>query len=296
MKAVVLTDIHGNIDIINQLVCKHHADIAVVCGDVGFFDRISIQNMPSEELVKIIRHTPISFDEKSKICSLAQAEQSDFLLQNRFAGTFEEYLNGKKQFTAPVYAVWGNHEDIRIVKQLRTEPLANLTLLDEKTSVKLENIRLYGLGGNFNGKHLTMAKKNGIPWIRKQISSAFWQYDELVKMLDEYPLNETRIQITHCDPVGESFLDAVAQRCGAKLTFSGHMHRKETVRHVNEGSSVELFRRHAEQYPALPWKNMLLDTCASTVEHFNLSPSEPLILEIEDSEYRINNQIEREFQ
>ena len=296
MKAVVLTDIHGNIDIINQLVCKYHADIAVVCGDVGFFDRISIQNMPSEELIKIIRHAPISSDEKSKVYSLAQAEQADFLLQNHFAGMFEEYLNGKKQFVVPVYAVWGNHEDIRIVNQLRAEPLANLTLLDEKTSVKFENIRLYGLGGNFNGKHLTMAKKNGIPWIRKQISSAFWQYDELVKMLDEYPQNETRIQITHCDPVAESFLDAVARRCGAKLTLSGHMHRKEAVRSESTGSSVELFRRYVEQYPALPWKNMLRDTEVSAVEHFNLSPAEPLVLEMEDSEYRINNQNERKLQ
>ena len=289
MKVIVLTDTHGQIDRINQLAIENNADACIHCGDVGFFDHISIKNMSAAELTKMIRHTSLSPEEKEHLCSLPQVELADFVLRNALAGNFEDYLTGRKTFEIPVYAVWGNHEDIRIIDLLREKPLHNLTLLDEKKSVLLEKVRFYGLGGDFNEKHLPMAKKLGIPCIKNQIKSAFWQYHELIKMLDKHSADEVRIQVTHCDPVESAFLEALSYRNGASLTLSGHMHRQKNNLRNTSGSCEIIFQRYAENYPSLPWKLMLIKHSAMTVAHINLAPSKPLLLEINGSKYHIIN-------
>lgn len=289
MKVIVLTDTHGQIDRINQLATEYNADVCIHCGDVGFFDHISIKNMSATELTKMIRHTSLSQEEKEHLCSLPQTEQSDFVLQNALAGNFEDYLTVRKTFEIPVYAVWGNHEDIRIIELLREKPLHNLTLLDEKNSVLLEKVRFYGLGGDFNEKHLPMARKLGIPCVKNQIKSAFWQYHELIKTLDTHPANEVRIQITHCDPCESAFLEALAYRGNASLTLSGHMHRHEPRVLSSCGSGDTIFRNFAEKYPSLPWAKMQTNSCEKSVEHINLVPSMPLIMEINGAEYHITN-------
>lgn len=289
MRVLVLADTHGQIDRINQLAIEYNADVCIHCGDVGFFDHISIKNMSVNELTKMIRHTSFSPEEKEHLCSLPQAELADFVLRNAIAGNFEDYLAGRKTFEVPVYAVWGNHEDLRIINHLREKTLHNLTLLDENNSVMLEKVRFYGLGGDFNEKHLPMAKKIGVPRVKNQIKSAFWQYDELVKMLDKYSSGEVRIQITHCDPGESAFLEALSYRCGASLTLSGHMHRRESHRRSSAGSSTAAFRRYAEKYPFLPWEVLLSNRPEVIVEHINLAPDMPLVLELNGSEYNINN-------
>ena len=289
MKVIVLTDTHGQIDRINQLAIENNADACIHCGDVGFFDHISIKNMSAAELTKMIRHTSLSQEEKEHLCSLPQTEQSDFVLQNALAGNFEDYLIGRKTFEIPVYAVWGNHEDIRIIELLREKPLHNLTLLDEKNSVLLEKVRFYGLGGDFNEKHLLMARKLGIPCVKNQIKSAFWQYHELIKMLDKHSADEVRIQVTHCDPMEAVFLEALSYRGGASLTLSGHMHRQKNNLRNTSGSCEIIFQRYAENYPSLPWKLMQIKHSAMTVAHINLAPSKPLLLEINGSKYHIIN-------
>ena len=289
MKVIVLTDTHGQIDRINQLAVEYNADVCIHCGDIGFFDHISIKNMSAAELTKMIRRAPVTKETIEHVCSLPQRVQADFVLQNALAGNFEDYLAGRKTFEIPVYAVWGNHEDLRIINHLREKPLHNLTLLDEKNSVLLEKVRFYGLGGDFNEKHLPIARKLGIPCVKNQIKSAFWQYHELIKMLDKHSADEVRIQVTHCDPCETAFLEALAYRGKAALTLSGHMHRQENQFSHSCGSSDAVFRNFAEKYPSLPWAKMQTDSSETFVDHINLAPSKPLILEINGAEYHINN-------
>lgn len=287
MKVILLADSHGDIDRINRLAAQYDADACIHCGDVSFFDHESIRHLPVEELAKIVRHAPVPAEEKSRITALPHAEQAENILQLGVAGTFEDYLNGKKTFEIPVYAVWGNHEDIRIVNRLREEPLPNLTLLDERRSVMLEKVRIYGIGGDFNEKHLPMAEKLGIPWVKNQIRSAFWQYHKLVKMLDEFPHGEVRLQVTHCDPAENRFLEALAHRGGASLTLSGHMHRKESRMWCSYGNTEEVFRHYQAMFPELPWKRMAGRQSNAGVQHLNLSPGKVQFLEINGEEYYI---------
>lgn len=289
MRVLLLTDTHGRIDEINAFSAEYKAQACIHCGDIGLFDSRSIRKMPSEELKKIIRHAAVSADEKVRVCALSQAEMAEFLLKNNLAGTFEDYLSGRKKFEVPTFAVWGNHEDISIVEQLRKKPLKNFTFLDENNSVLLENVRFYGVGGDFHEKHLPMSGKTGIPWVKNQIKSAFWQYRKLVNMLDQYPMDETRVQITHCDPAEVPFLPALAYRCGAVLSCSGHMHRKEILQWQSRGTAEEAFADYIQKYPGLAWQEMIKSSQIKTVRHLNLPCSVPLVLEIVGSEIRVLN-------
>ena len=291
MRVLLLTDTHGQLDKINQFADRYHADVCLHCGDIGLFDSASVRSMPARELAKMIRHDPyLTEDEKVRYSVLPQTELAELILQQGIAGNFEEYLTGKKRFEIPVYAVWGNHEAVRIIDRLRAEPLHNLTFLDEKTSILLEGVRLYGLGGMFNEKNLLMHKNSGIAWVQSQVKSTLWQYADLTEMLDSFPADETRIQITHCDPmaVRTSFLEAFACRCGASLTFSGHMHRQENQQRSSLcGNADEVFRSYAARYPSALWEKLLKPCPAKVMEHFNLSPAHPLIVEISGSTYKI---------
>ena len=284
MKVMLITDTHGNIDLINRLAAECGADACIHCGDIGLFDRGAVETMPSGELEKFIRHAPLSEEEKVQACSLSRQEQVNFVLENALAGNFEDYLSGRKEFAVPVYAVWGNHEDIGVINYLRKTPLHNFLLLDEKTSVMLEDIRVYGLGGDFNKKHLAMAEKLGIPRVANQIKSALWQYEKLVKMLDEFSSEEVRIQVTHCDPRESVFHEALAYRCRASLTLSGHMHRKENMQWSSSGST-DVFGSFAEKYPSPAWQTMLAQNSGIAVKHLNLAPDFPVILEINGTKF-----------
>ena len=288
MRVLLLTDTHGRIEQINAFAAEYNAQACIHCGDIGLFDHESIRNLPVEELTKILRHSPVSEDEKIRINSLSQVKIAEFLLENHLAGTFEDYLAGRKTFDIPVYAVWGNHEDIRIVSQLRENPLPNLTFLDENTTVVLEKVRFYGIGGDFHRKHLPLAEKSGVPWVKKQIKSAFWQYRKLVQMMDSCPAGETRVQITHCDPFEVPFLQALAFRCGADFTFSGHMHRKEILRWQSRGTTEKLLADYVRQYPELNWKDLLKSLPEKAVHHLNLPSSVPLLLEIDGPDFRVS--------
>ena len=37
-RILLISDTHGNLDIINQLVAQTHADMAIHAGDFGFYD------------------------------------------------------------------------------------------------------------------------------------------------------------------------------------------------------------------------------------------------------------------
>ncbi|MBR2425916.1 MAG: metallophosphoesterase [Lentisphaeria bacterium] len=279
MRILLITDTHGKIDRINEFAAEYRADACIHCGDFGFFDAASIRNLRSAELQKMIRHcNRIMEKEKALLCASSQEIQAEFILQNRIAGTFDDYLTKKKSFCIPVYAVWGNHEDVRVIEQLRKDPLHNLTLLDEKTTVMLEDIRLYGCGGDFNEKYLPLAKKLGIPWIRNQIKSAFWQYRELMDTLAQYPPGEKRIQITHADPHECPFLETLAYRSGASLTLSGHMHRQESLQwETTDFSGLQ------ETFPDLAAP----EHTVSSIRHLNLPPAKPVILEITGSNWKL---------
>jgi predicted phosphodiesterase len=152
MRALLVSDTHGKIELINQLIDNAHADIVIHAGDFGFYDESSYQYLSSRELLLLITHSPYrkeySLDKADKITLIEIVKKHNLL------GDFDDYLNHKKKFNKPVYAVYGNHEDVGVIKKLKSNSIHNFHLLDEDNIYSInENdelaFRIFGMGGNF---------------------------------------------------------------------------------------------------------------------------------------------------
>jgi hypothetical protein len=56
----------------------------------------------------------------------------EIIKEEKLLGDFPDYMEGDKQFSVSVYAVWGNLEDVEVLKRLTTGlKIKNLNLLDE---------------------------------------------------------------------------------------------------------------------------------------------------------------------
>jgi hypothetical protein len=91
-------------------------------------------------------------------------------------------------FSVPVYAVWGNYEDVQVLRQLNTNlNVENLHVLDEHhfyqfyTSENELEFSLYGLGGNF-----LVSKK----WcfVGTRIIEKIWNYQQ-----DQFYVSQRKI-------------------------------------------------------------------------------------------------------
>jgi predicted phosphodiesterase len=59
LRILLLSDTHGNLDIINQLVAQTNADMVIHAGDFGFYDDQSIVSLNPRELRLLICHSPV---------------------------------------------------------------------------------------------------------------------------------------------------------------------------------------------------------------------------------------------
>jgi predicted phosphodiesterase len=153
MRALLISDTHGKLDIINQLIDETNADIVIHAGDFGFYDESSYQHLSSRELLLLITHSPYR-----KEYLLDKQTDKDTLIEivkkYQLSGDFADYLNHKKQFNKPIYAVYGINEDVGVIKKLKANTIHNFHLLDEDNiySINENNelaFRIFGLGGNF---------------------------------------------------------------------------------------------------------------------------------------------------
>lgn len=145
--------------------------------------------------------------------------------EHQLLGHFPDYISGKKKFNVPVYAVWGNHEDVQVLKKLR-EGLSvnNLHVLDElnfyefKDNDKLD-FSLYGLGGNF----LTSKKLFDRPIAGRcgKVWSTLDQFGALYKKV----INKDKpsIFVSHVSPGKEPLLTRLMIHFMPNFWLSGHM-------------------------------------------------------------------------
>lgn len=130
-RILLISDTHGNLDTINQKVEETNADMVIHAGDFGFYDDQSINRLSPRELRLLISHSPIwrqyNVDKQTK-----RETFIEIVKKHKLLGDFPDYISGEKQFSVPVYAVWGNHEDVQVLKRLsKVLRIDNLHLLDE---------------------------------------------------------------------------------------------------------------------------------------------------------------------
>lgn len=241
-KILLISDTHGNLDIINEKVMETNADMVIHAGDFGFYDNQSIHRISPRELRLLISHSPIwrqyNVDKQS-----TRETCIEIIKKHKLLGDFPDYISGEKQFKVPVYAVWGNHEDVQVLKQLSTTMLIdNLYLLDEhhfyqfREQDKLE-FSLYGLGGNFLVSRKLFDKP--IAGHGGKVWSTLHQFGVLYKRVKNKA--KPSIFVSHVSPGKEPLLARLITHFMPNFWISGHMGapfacswNQFTIREMNE--------------------------------------------------------------
>jgi predicted phosphodiesterase len=241
-KMLLLSDTHGKLDIINELALQTKADFVIHAGDFGFYEEQSVKRLNQRELRLLITHSSI----KEKYSVDKQTDRKilmDIINHHKLLGDFPDYISGRKKFSVPVYAVYGNHEDIELLRRLKKNlNIDNLYMLDENHVYEFKNANeleytLYGLGGNFlvSKKLLDVpiAGNSGKVWL------TLHQFGTLYKKVN--CKSKPSILVTHVSPGKEPLLTRLMLHFMPNLWISGHMGapytcvwNQFTIREMNE--------------------------------------------------------------
>ena len=235
MRLLLISDTHGTLGLIDELADRVRAEAVIHAGDFGFFDDGSPERLSDRELRLQVTHSDIPSTEKTRMGQLPRDQLIEQVRNHRLLGEFQSYLEGRKSFHVPVYAVWGNHEDKSVVEKLcrRNTTVANLHILHHRQGYRLGTAFVYGLGGNLlpGSKMMQSPVAGG----GGKIWSTLSQYCDLVEtagvepagMVD--PPTGLRIFVSHLSPGKEPFVEFIGARTRADLTVSGHMGAPNTM-------------------------------------------------------------------
>ena len=224
MRFLLLSDTHGKLGIINELAAVVRADAVIHAGDFGFYDDGSYERLSDRELRLHITHSDLESESQKEILSLPRAERIAALRKACPLSELPLYIDGRRRFDVPVYAVWGNHEDKDVVEKFFSGDLEveDLHVLSQHNVCRIGPAFVYGLGGN----HLPGSKLLQRPFAggAGRIWSTLSQYLELIETIDgQADQTGTRIFVSHVSPGKEPFIEFLAARTRAEFTVSGHM-------------------------------------------------------------------------
>jgi predicted phosphodiesterase len=224
MRFLLITDTHGRLDNIDALAAETACDAVIHAGDLGFYDEQSAGRLSERELNLRIIHSELHDDEKRKALSLSADQKQGFVRERLPLSQLPQYLNGERQFTVPVYAVWGNHEDTEVVRKFYSGEyvVPNLHVLHDKSLLRADRCHILGIGGN-----LLMSRK----FFQKPIAGGggrVWttlsQYLDLISVAESLESkSDIRILVSHVSPGKEAFVSLIGACVGASFIISGHM-------------------------------------------------------------------------
>lgn len=224
MKILLISDTHGQLDWIEKRVEQTKPDFVIHAGDFGFYDRESVDRLSNKELSLRIKHSSLPKEIRRQAFKYSRDDKVSLIEERCPLSQLPEYLARLKEFSVPVYAVWGNHEDKVVVEHFQTGSygVRNLHLIEESITISRGRFRIFGLGGNFiKDERLfeeDLGGNSGKVW------STLEQYARLyeqVKLLPE--ANEIRIFVTHVSPGKELLLERFAAHLNCHFYISGHM-------------------------------------------------------------------------
>lgn len=224
MKFLLITDTHGKLGVINELAERAGVDAVIHAGDFGFYDDESVSRLSERELTLSIVHSDLPAHEKAASFELSREEKSELVRSRCRLSELPDYLRGERRFSVPVYAVWGNHEDLHVLEKFRSREyrIPKLEILDERASFHVGRFHIFGLGGNcLRGRKLfqrPLAGAGGKVW------STLSQYADLQRMVDRNARDdEVRLFVTHVSPGKEPLMARLGAHVRADWMVSGHM-------------------------------------------------------------------------
>ena len=224
MRLLLITDTHGHLDAINELARTTQCDAILHAGDLGFYDEESADQLTNRELGLHIFHSDLSPAEKNRARNWSQSEKARFVRQRLPLSDLPDFLSGRKRLEVPVYAVWGNHEDVTVIRQfyLGEYQVPNLHILHENDSFHLGGLHVFGLGGNLLlGSRFfqqPIAGGGGRVW------SVASQYVQLIETVRQNAVDgERRVFVSHVSPGKEPFIFLMGAHTRSDFLVSGHM-------------------------------------------------------------------------
>jgi len=224
MKILLITDTHGHLDTINELARTTDCDAVLHAGDFGFYDENSADRLSDRELGLHIFHSDLSREEKGEARNWSRFEKAQFVQQRLPLSDLPDYLAGRKKLEVPVYAVWGNHEDVAVVRRFHSGEyqIPNLHVLHERESVHLDRFHIFGLGGNvLLGSRFFQRPISGGGG---RVWSVAGQYVQLLETVRQNAIDgEKRIFVSHVSPGKEPFISLIGAQTRTDFLVSGHM-------------------------------------------------------------------------
>ncbi len=223
-KILLISDTHGNLNLINQLVEQESADYVIHAGDFGFYETESLFRLSHRELRLLVTHSAYK-NEYNVDNSTDPDTLREIIKKHALLGSFQSYLDGESTFSVPVYAIWGNHDDGQLIMKLLTSnSVENLTLLNAHNvySIQdnnLEAAKLFGIGGNF----LVSKKLLRMPIAGQagKIFSTLHEYGMLYQNLQKK--SKPSIFVSHVSPGKEPLLTRLMLHFMPNIWLSGHM-------------------------------------------------------------------------
>jgi len=231
MRVLLLTDTHNELAMINELAFSERIDACIHCGDFGFYDQESPDRLTQRELQLRIRHSDLPRDLRKKSYDMGREQALEVIRTHKMLEGFVPYLSGRSQFSVPVYAVWGNHDDHQVIRKLinGTYQVPNLHLLHENNAPFLgkTQIALLGVGGNFylEGDKLFASEYTGHGGT---IRASWLQYARLIeqfKHIQQTQSPRATIFVSHVSPAKSEarLIERLCLVLGIDLSVSGHM-------------------------------------------------------------------------
>ena len=223
-KALLVSDTHGNIDIINALVEKTKVDIVIHAGDFGFYNESSYRHISSRELLLLVSHSPCWKD----YCVDKQTDRTtliNIIKKHDLLGDFSSYQNNEKRFNVPIYAVYGNHEDVHVIREIKANnTVFNFNLLDEDNVYTIgqhdeDYFKLFGLGGNFLVSNKLL--KSPIAGNAGKVWATLHQFGVLYQKLQKK--TKPSVFVSHVSPGKEPLLTRLIIHFMPNIWISGHM-------------------------------------------------------------------------
>lgn len=224
-RLLLLSDTHGALAQVDELSARVGAHAVLHAGDFGFYDDESVDRLEARELFLRVIHSHLPDEEKKKAKKLSGDKMRSFIRNELPLSDFGAWLREGRGFRVPVYAVWGNHEDRKVVEDLLTQKrrVENLHLLHEGASHRVGPFELFGLGGNIvpsllGDRPAPLAGSGGKIW------TTLAQIGALAAAMQRAEKGDAvRVLVSHLSPGREPLLVHLCARLGVDITVSGHM-------------------------------------------------------------------------